>query len=131
VAPFDDNRVACVVEVLGMNDERAVKVCSDLHEQVLDDGIWSPPSFAARLVWIPLCLAPLDVGVHQAQKGGNVTSTEAVVRISNHLDVTHCSNLLWLSCGNPREVLHSLQSAFNGVKEAPHCHAPARRSGSR
>jgi hypothetical protein len=83
VAPFDDDRVTGIVEVLWMNDEGAIKVCPDLHEQVLQDGVRSVPSLAARLLRVPLCFAPLHVGVHHAEESGNVTSAETVVRISN------------------------------------------------
>src|SRR5579862_1920014 len=50
VTPFDDDSVARIVEVLGVDNKRAVKIRSDLDEQVLHDGVRSLPSLTARLV---------------------------------------------------------------------------------
>lgn len=107
VAPFDDDRVAGIVELLRMDEEGAVK--NLLRSSRTGSGRWLlvPPSLATRLVRIPLCLAPLDVGIHQTQEGGNISSTEAVVRISNQLDVAHCSASSGCSFGNPRGPFNS------------------------
>jgi len=85
---------------------------SALYEQVLNDGIWSRPSLAARLVWIPLCLTPLDVGVHQAEEGGNVTSTGATVGSSQALLLSFFGTGVWtLQRGRKSPASHSIGAA--------------------
>lgn len=87
VAPFDDDGVAGIVELLGLNDEGAIEIGRNLHEQVLHNGIRTLLSLTARLVRVPFCLTPLDARVHHAEHSGNIPPPECFVGFSNQLHV--------------------------------------------
>src|SRR5208282_4633359 len=80
VTQFDDHRVARVMERLGVRGE-AVPLRPELNEQVLRDGVPTYPWAAARLVGVPLGLAPLNACIERAEHGGNVAAIECVVGV--------------------------------------------------
>src|SRR5262249_30231028 len=83
-----DDAVARIVKRLRV-DGKAVPLRTQLHEQIVQDGVRSDPRLAAWHVGVALRLIPADVRAHRPKNGGDVSAAKRIVECLQYTYVVH------------------------------------------